>query len=121
VCDVVERRSELGLFGVVYVGIVGLAGGSGVFRFTKGAVVTGMACALFGLVAGALYYLWAGRGVSACGLSRLLHLLEPDTSIVLAWSEAALTADAIKPWSTLASAQLILRFNPVPVGAPQEA
>jgi hypothetical protein len=84
VCDFVERRSELGLFGVVYVGIVGLAAGSGVFRFTKGAVVTGMACALFGLVAGALYGLWAGRGVSACGLSRLVHLLEPDTPMVLA-------------------------------------
>jgi hypothetical protein len=35
VCDFVERRGELVLFGVVHVGIDGLAGGSGVFGFTK--------------------------------------------------------------------------------------
>ena len=50
-----------GVFGVVYGGIAGLAGGGGVLGLAEHAVVTGILWALFGVVAGTLYGLWAGR------------------------------------------------------------
>lgn len=106
-----------GLFGVVYGGIAGLAGNGSVLGFTKGAAVTGVAWALFGLVAGALYGLWAGRGISARRIKALGTLLPPDTSMVVAWAEGAVTGEAITPWSRPATGQLILKFNPVPAGA----
>ena len=110
-----------GLFGAVYGGIVGLAGHGGAFGFTKGAVVTGVAWAVFGLVAGALYGLFAGRAISGRRLRALRLLLPANTSMVLAWAEGVLTQDAITQWSEPASTSLILRFNPVPGGALLEA
>ena len=81
--------------------------------------MTGLAWALFGLVAGALYGLWAGRGVSAARLRGLRPLLTPDTSMV-AWADETATQRSIGAWSTPASQQLILRFASVRGGAVLE-
>ena len=109
-----------GLFGVVFGGIVGLAGNGGVLGFTEGAVVTGILWAIFGLVAGTLYGLWAGRAISARRFKPLRRLLPPDTSIALCWAEGPLSDDSIAEWSAPASDQLILRFNPITGGAVLE-
>ena len=55
-----------GGFGLVFGLIVGIAGNGGVLSSIENGVVTGVLWAIFGLVAGALYGLWAGtRGVRA--------------------------------------------------------
>ena len=76
--------------------------------------------ALFGLVAGALYGLWAGRAVSARRLKAVHPLLAPDTSMIVAWAEGAVTPETLAGWSAPGSQQLILRFNPVANGAVLE-
>ena len=49
-----------GAFGLVFGLIVGFAGNGGIFSSIESGVVTGVLWAIFGLVAGALYGLWAG-------------------------------------------------------------
>jgi uncharacterized membrane protein len=105
-----------GLLGLVFGGIVGLTGNGGVLGFAKGAITTGVAWALFGAGAGALYGLWAGRGISARRLKGLRPLLPTDTSMVVAWAEGAVTEQSIAPWSASASEGLILKFSSVPRG-----
>ena len=106
-----------GLFGVVYGGFVGLAGEGGVLGFAEGAVVTGILWAIFGMAAGTLYGLWAGRALSARRFKPLRSLLPPDTSIALCWAEGPLSDDSIAGWSAPASDQLILSFKPIAGGA----
>jgi hypothetical protein len=109
-----------GLFGIVYGGIVGLAGNGGVLGLAEGAVVTGILWAIFGLVAGTLYGLWVGRSISARRSKPLRPLLPPDTSTAVCWAEGPLSDDSITEWSAPASDQLILKFKPMNGGAVLE-
>ncbi len=106
-----------GLFGLVYGLIVGLVSNHGIVSAVKDTAVATIICAVFGLAAGALYGLWAGRAVSARRLRGVRPLLPPGTSTVLAWSEEGLTSQVIDSWSEPGSQRLIVRFNPVSDGA----
>jgi uncharacterized membrane protein len=110
-----------GLFGVVVGALAGAFGGGGVHGIVDNAVVTGVAWAVFGLVAGALYGLWAGRAVSARRLKHLSSLLEPGTSMLIAWAGEAVSPAAINDFARPGAQQLIVRFNPVAHGAVLEA
>jgi hypothetical protein len=57
--------------------------------------VTGIDWAVFGLVAGALYGLWAGRAVSARRLKGLRGLLVPGSSMLVAWADGPVRPDAM--------------------------
>lgn len=106
-----------GLFGLVWGVIVGFASHGGVLSSLKSALVTGILWAIFGMVAGALYGLWAGRAVSARRLKGVGPLVPPGTSLVVAWAEGALREDTIEQWAGPGSRRLILRFNPAGPGA----
>jgi hypothetical protein len=110
-----------GLFGVIYGLIVGLVSNHGAFSAMTDTAADGIVCALFGLAAGALYGLWAGRAVSARRLRSVRPLLPPGTSTVLAWSEADLTRQVLDDWSEPGSERLIVRFNPAGDGVLLEA
>jgi uncharacterized membrane protein len=109
-----------GLFGVVYGAIVGFAGNGGVLSWIENGVVVGVLWALFGLFAGALYGLWAGRAVSARRLKGVGPLLPPDSSAILAWAQGAATERTLRALSTPDAKTLALRFNPVAGGAVLE-
>ena len=106
-----------GVFGVAWGAIVGAASHGGVLSSIDNGVVTGVLWAIFGLVAGALYGLWAGRGVSARRLKGIGPLLPPDSSALLAWADGAVTERTIGALSTPDAQTLGLRFNPVAAGA----
>ena len=106
-----------GLFGVAYGAIVGFAGNGGVLSWIDNGVVTGVLWAIFGLFAGALYGLWAGRGVSARRLKGVGSLLPPDSSVILAWAEGGATERTLGALSTPDAKALALRFNPAAHGA----
>ena len=110
-----------GVFGLVFGAVACFRGSRGLLGALENGVITGIGWALFGLLAGALYGLWAGRAVSARRLRTLGPLLPPDTSMVLAWAEGALPQTALAPWSAPGSQQLTLRFNRVPDGAVLDA
>jgi membrane associated rhomboid family serine protease len=110
-----------GLFGVIYGLIVGLVSNHGAFSAITDTAAAGIVCAAFGLAAGALYGLWAGRAVSARRLRSVRPLLPPGTSTVLAWSEADLTEQILDDWSEPGSQRLIVRFNPAGDGVLLEA
>ena len=110
-----------GLFGVIYGLIVGLVSNHGAFSAIADTAAAGVLCAVFGLAAGALYGLWAGRAVSARRLRSVRPLLPPETSTVLAWSEADLTEQVLDDWSEPGSERLIVRFSPAGDGALLEA
>ena len=109
-----------GLFGVAYGAIVGFAADGGVLGFIDDAVVTGILWTVFGLVAGTLYGLLAGRAISARRMKPLRPLVPPDSSIALCWAEGPLSDDSLAEWSTTASDQLILMFKPIAGGATLE-
>ena len=102
---------------MVYGLIAGVVSNHGIFRAVKDTAAAGVVCAVFGLAAGALYGLWAGRAVSARRLKGLRPILPRGTSTVLAWSEEGLTRQVIDSWSEPGSQRLIVRFNPVSDGA----
>ena len=79
--------------------------------------VTGVIWAIFGLFAGALYGLWAGRGVSARRLKGVGPLMPPDSSVILAWADGAATERTLGALSTPDAETLGVRFNPVAGGA----
>lgn len=106
-----------GLFGVAYGLIVGLVHNHGIFGAVTDTAAAGIICAVFGLIAGALYGLWAGRAVSARRLNGIRPLLPPDTSTVVAWSADDLTAQGMDNWSEPELERLIVRFNSVADGA----
>jgi uncharacterized membrane protein len=106
-----------GLFGVAYGAIVGFAGNGGLLSGIENGAVVGVLWALFGLVAGALYGLWAGRAVSARRLKGVGPLLPPDSSAILAWAEGGATERTVSALSTSEAKALTLRFNPVARGA----
>ena len=69
------------------------------------------------MVAGTLYGLWAGRGVSGRRLKGIGPLLAPNTSAVVAWADGSVIDDAIAQWAKGSSDLLSLRFVPVKGGA----
>ena len=83
--------------------------------------MTVIAWAVFGLVAGALYGLWAGRAVSARRLKSLVPFLAPGTSMIVAWADGPVRQDTIGTLTAPGSQRRILRFNPVEGGALLEA
>jgi hypothetical protein len=97
-----------------------VAGDGGVLSFLKDGLVTGIAWGIFGLAAGSLYGLWAGRGVSARRLKGLRPLLSPHTSLLLAWADESVTQETMTRLSTPDMDRLILGFNPVKHGAVLE-
>jgi hypothetical protein len=105
-----------GVCGVVWGAIVGFVGGAGALGSIDDALLIGIAWGIFGLVAGALYGLWAGRAVSARRLKRIGAFVAPDTSVVVAWAEEAVTGDAIERWAASGTDSLVLRFNPIGQG-----
>ena len=69
-----------------------------------------MLWAIFGLFAGALYGLWAGRAVSARRLKGVGPLIPPDSSVILAWADGAATERTLRALSTPDAETLGLRF-----------
>ena len=113
-----STRPVGGLSGLVWGAIVGFAGGDGgVLGSVESALVTGILWTLFGAVAGALYGMWAGRGLSARRLKGIGPLVSPDTSLVVAWAEGTLSPESIERWAAPGSQRLIPRFNAVGHGA----
>lgn len=113
-------KSEIvgwGVFGVGLGLIAGFAGNGGLFGALEKGVVSGIVWGILGLVAGALYGLWAGRSVSARRLNSIRPILPPDTSMVLAWAVGAPQERAVTAWSAPGSEQVILRFESAPHGA----
>ena len=107
-----------GVFGVAVGAITGFAGNGGILGSIESAVVVGVLWAIFGLFAGALYGLWAGRAVSARRLKGVGPLLPPDSSVILAWAaDGAATERTLRALSTADAETLDVRFNPVPHGA----
>jgi uncharacterized membrane protein len=105
-----------GGFGLVFGLIVGFAGNGGILSSIESGVVTGVLWAIFGLFAGALYGLWAGRGVSARRLKGVGPLLPPDSSVILAWADGAVEAATIEKLATPNTERLDLRFSTVGQG-----
>jgi len=84
--------------------------------------VTGVAWGLFGLGAGALYGLWAGRATSARRLEGIGPILAPGTSTLLAWAEGPLSPEAVDLLAGQpGTRRLVLSFNPSEHGAILEA
>src|ERR1044071_3532423 len=79
--------------GLVCGALAGATGGGGFVGFLEGGLVTGVAWGLFGLGAGALYGLWAGRATSARRLEGIGPILAPGTSTLLAWAEGPLSPE----------------------------
>ena len=109
-----------GLFGVLFGAITGAIGGGGILGFLEDGLVTGIAWAVFGLAAGMLYGLWAGRSLSTGRLKGIGPLLSPGTSVVLGWADGAANG-ALEPLTRPGSQHLMLTFNPVEHGAVLDA
>jgi uncharacterized membrane protein len=105
-----------GGFGLVFGAIVGFAGDGGLFGALEQGVATGVGCAVFGLAAGALYGLWAGRGTSSRRIKGLRPLLPPNTSTAVVWVSGAWT-DAIAKQVQAASQHVTLCFHATEHGA----
>jgi uncharacterized membrane protein len=110
-----------GLFGVVVGGVAGAVGGGGLHGLIDDAVVTGAGWAVFGLFAGSLYGLWAGRSISAHRLKGVGPLLANGSSALLAWAHGPATQQSLDALERPEARRLILRFNSVPGGAVLEA
>ena len=84
-------------FGLVYGGIVGLAGNGGVLGFAEGAAVTGILWAIFGLIAGTLYGIGPADPI-AFAVSILILLLSTIAAIIVPARRAATVdpADVLK-------------------------
>jgi len=106
-----------GTFGIVFGTIAGIGSSGGLFGALEQGVATAIVWALFGLVAGALFGLWSGRAISARRLAAVSSLMPPDTSMVLAWAEGALSQERVASWSRSGSQQLTMQFQAVPHGA----
>jgi hypothetical protein len=100
-------------FGLVVGAIAGAVKGGGWVGLAGGALLVGLVWGLFGLFAGALYGLWAGRAVSARRLNGIANLFPLGTSSVLAWVDGAATDD-LRPPAAPGGQQLVLRL----VGRP---
>ena len=69
---------------------MGFAGGNdGVLGAIESGLLIGVLWGIFGAFAGALYGMWAGRGVSARRLKGLGAFVPPDSSLALAWADGS--------------------------------
>ena len=101
--------------------IVGFTSGDdGVLGAIESGAVIGILWGIFGLFAGALYGMWAGRGVSARRLKGLGTFVPPDSSLVVAWAEGPVSPETVEQWAPNGTQRLILRFNTVGGGAVLE-
>jgi len=99
------------VLGLVFGLVAGWSGDGGILSSLQDGLVTAIAWGIFGLGAGALYGLWAGRAISARRLRGVSPLLPPDTSAMIAWVDGAVTQQTIDGVSTPDSESLALRFN----------
>jgi uncharacterized membrane protein len=106
-----------GVLGLVVGAAAGFGGSGGLFGVLERSVITGLVWAVFGLLAGSLYGLWAARAVSARRLSSVRPLVPPNTSLLLAWAEGDLTPARLSPWTVRDSRNLILKFVQTERGA----
>ncbi len=97
--------------------IVGFTSAGGILGIVENAFVVGVLWGIFGIFAGALFGLWAGRAVSAGRLMGIGPLLPPASSLILAWADGAATERTVGALSTPDAKTLALRFNAVPGGA----
>lgn len=99
-----------GGFGLVYGVIAGFAGDGGILGAIESGIGWAIACGAFGIVAGALFGLWAGRSVSARRLKEIGPLVPPDSSLALAWAGGSVSSGAIGSWMASGSHRLLVRF-----------
>jgi uncharacterized membrane protein len=109
------------LFGLVFGVVAGATGGGGVLSALKDGLVTAIAWGIFGLGAGSLYGLWAGRAISARRLKGVSPLLPPDTSAMIAWANGPVTEQTMSELSAPDTKSLVLRFNSAGHGIVLEA
>jgi hypothetical protein len=109
-----------GLLGVTVGLISGLISG-GLFGAVHSGIATGLIWAAFGLFAGALYGLWAGRAVTGRRLKSAARLLAPGTSLLVAWSEQSISDAVLAPYVTPDSHHVVLQLNSVEGGVVLEA
>ena len=102
-----------GLFSLVFGAISGAFGG-GLFRV---GLLTGIGWAIFGIFAGFLYGLWAGRSISARRLRSVSSLLPDGTSAILAWTSGPPPGPVLDALSDIASEHAIVAFVPSGSGA----
>ena len=116
-------KSDLVSWGVLGVAVGLLSGliSGGLFGAVHSGIATGLIWAAFGLFAGALYGLWAGRAVTGRRLKSAARLLTPGTSLVVAWSEQPITGTVLAPYMTADSQHLVLHFNSTEGGVVLEA
>jgi hypothetical protein len=116
-------KSDLVSWGVLGVAVGLLSGliSGGLFGAVHSGIATGLIWAAFGVFAGALYGLWAGRAVTGRRLKGAARLLAPGTSLVVAWSEQPITDTALAPYVTADSRLLVLHFNAIEGGVVLEA
>jgi hypothetical protein len=116
-------KSDLVSWGVLGVAVGLLSGliSGGLFGAVHSGIATGLIWAAFGLFAGALYGLWAGRAVTGRRLKSAARLLTPGTSLVVAWSEQPITGTVLAPYVTADSQHLVLHFNSIEGGVVLEA
>jgi uncharacterized membrane protein len=98
-----------GAFGLAYGALAGFVsnGGPGVIESTA---VWGIACGVFGIVAGALFGLWASRSVSARRLKGIGPLVPPNSSLALGWAGSSASAEAIDGWIASGSQRTLMQF-----------
>jgi hypothetical protein len=109
-----------GVLGLVFGAAAGFGGSGGLFGAFEKGIVTAVVWTVFGVFAGFLYGLYAGRAISGGRLKAFGPLAPPDTSVVLAWADGPVTGEALAPWKTTDSQELLLRFNHVSHGAVLE-
>jgi hypothetical protein len=103
--------------GLVFGVVAGWSGDGGVLSALEDGLVTALAWGVFGLGAGALYGLWAGRSVSARRMRRVDALARPDTSAMLAWVDGRVTPETMSKLAKPGSDTLVVRFDSVGSGA----
>jgi hypothetical protein len=106
-----------GGLGLVLGAIAGAVAGGGVLGFLAGGLVTGVVWGLFGLAAGALYGLWAGRAASARSAKSMTLPLSAGGSSLLAWADGRRDTAALEAFNAPGSRCLEVSFAPTRRGA----
>ncbi|HEY6429967.1 MAG TPA: hypothetical protein VIX84_22280, partial [Acidimicrobiales bacterium] len=109
-----------GVLGVAIGLIAGFVSG-GLFGAVEHGVGTGLLWGAFGLVAGALVGFFAGRPVFVHRLKSVGRLLAPGTSLLVAWSDRAVSKETLAPLVMPSSEHLVLQFSAASHGALLEA
>jgi hypothetical protein len=99
-----------GLFGLVYGALAGFVGNGGISGVIESSLAWGIACGVFGIVAGAIFGLWSGRSVSARRLKGIGPLVPPNSSLALGWAGGSASAETINGWMAPSAQRLLIRF-----------